>query len=187
MPISSGGSTSRKSGRTPGDVAGAYQMLHDELGMFPGASKLAVEGIAWYERQIEGLPAGTGDDVYQLFSKEKHYPFIHWIGDVFSVKTPELRRLTIVGAMHGTFLANEAEARGFWRSVSRGGVEYEDQHPSTVLDAWLKSIVEDKRKFDLKPGNFYQASIYAWNAYREGKTISGIKYDTKKGFYAVAA
>ena len=56
-----------------------------------------------------------------------------------------------------------------------------------MLDAWLKSIVEDKRKFDLRPGNFYQASIYAWNAYREGKTISGIKYDTKKGFYAVAA
>ena len=29
--------------------------------------------------------------------------------------------------------------------------------------------------------------IYAWNAHREDKTITSVKYDTKKGFYAVAA
>ena len=40
---------------------------------------------------------------------------------------------------------------------------------------------------ELKAGNFYQASIYAWNAYREDKTITTVKYDTKKGLYAVAA
>jgi hypothetical protein len=35
--------------------------------------------------------------------------------------------------------------------------------------------------------NLYQASIYAWNAYREGKTITSVKYDTKKGRHTVAA
>jgi len=35
--------------------------------------------------------------------------------------------------------------------------------------------------------NFYQAAVYAWNAYREGKTITSVKYDTNKGLYAVAA
>ena len=74
--------------------------------------------------------------------------------------------------MYGTFVANEEEARKFWREVSRGGVEFEENHPTTVLDAFLKSIIEDKRKLDLKPANLYQASIYAWNAFREGKTIS---------------
>jgi hypothetical protein len=64
---------------------------------------------------------------------------------VFTIKTPELRRQTIVAAMYGTFDKNETEAR------------------------------------------FYQASVYAWNAFRENKTITSIKYDTKKGFYAVAA
>ena len=66
-------------------------------------------------------------------------------------------------------------------------MEFEDNHPTTVLDAFLKSIIEDKRKLDLKPANLYQASIYAWNAFREDKTITTVKYDTKKGFYAVAA
>jgi hypothetical protein len=106
---------------------------------------------------------------------------------VFSIKTPELKRQTIVSAMYGTFEKNEAEARPFWMEVSRGGMEYEDSHPTSVLDAFLKSAFEDKRKMELKAGNFYQASIYAWNAFREGKTISNVKYDTKKGFYAVAA
>ena len=71
--------------------------------------------------------------------------------------------------------------------VSRGGMEFEDNHPTTVHDAFLKYAIEDKRKMELKAGNFYQASIYAWNAYREDKTITAVKYDTKKGLYAVAA
>jgi hypothetical protein len=43
------------------------------------------------------------------------------------------------------------------------------------------------RESELKPTNFYQASIYAWNAYREDKTLTSVKYVTKKGLYAVAA
>jgi hypothetical protein len=56
-----------------------------------------------------------------------------------------------------------------------------------VLDAFLKSIVENKKKVELRPANFYRACIYAWNAYREDKTLTSVKYDTKKGLYAVAA
>jgi hypothetical protein len=88
--------------------------------------------------------------------------------------------------MYGTFEKNEAEARKFWQAVSRRGVEFEDNHPTTVLDAFLKSAVEDK-KLELKLPNFYQASIYAWNAFREDKTITAVKYYTRKGFYPVAA
>jgi hypothetical protein len=110
-----------------------------------------------------------------------------WVGEVFNIKTPELRRQTIVAAMYGTFDKNEAEARNFWREVGRGGVEFEDNHPTTVLDAFLKSAIEDKKKLDLKLGNFYQASVYAWNAFREDKSINTVKYDTRKGFYPVAA
>jgi hypothetical protein len=179
---------SRKSGRTP-TGSGAYQGLYTDLAGVPrGAAKLAVEGVAWYDKNVEGLPAPKGDDVYTLFGKTGLHSFIRWIGeDIFTIKTPELKRQTIVAAMFGTFEKNEAEARKFWKEVGRGGVEYEDQHPTTVLDAFLKSIIEDKRKLELKNANFYQASIYAWNAFRENKTITTIKYDTKKGLYQVAA
>jgi hypothetical protein len=178
----------RKSGRTPSDVSGAYQGLHDDLaGVAKPSAKLAVEGVSWYEKHVEGLPAPTGDDVYQLFSKEALYPFIKWVGEIFSIKTPEMRRVPVVAAMYGSFDKSKAEAEKFWLEVSRGGVEFEDSHPATVLDSFLKSAVEDKRKFDLKPANFYQASAYAWNAYREGRTLTTIKYDTRKGLYQIAA
>ena len=178
----------RKSGRTPVDVSGAYQGLYTDLaGVARGAAKLAVEGVAWYDKHVEGLPAPKDDDVYTLFGKTALHNFIKWVGEVFSIKTPELKRQTIVSAMYGTFEKNEAEARKFWSEVSRGGVEFDDNHPTSVLDAFLKSAIEDKRKMELKAGNFYQASIYAWNAFREGKTISNVKYDTKKGFYTVTA
>lgn len=180
---------SRKSGRTLSDVSGAYQGLYTDLAGVPrAAAKLAVEGVAWYDKNVEGLPAPKGDDVYTLFGKSGLHSFIKWVGeDIFTVKTPELKRQTIVAAMYGTFEKNEAEARKFWKEVSRGGVEFEENHPTTVLDTFLKSIIEDKKKLELKPANFYQASVYAWNAYREGKTLSNVKYDTKKGLYAVAA
>ena len=56
-----------------------------------------------------------------------------------------------------------------------------------MLDGFLKSVVEEKRKLELRPANFYQACIYAWNANREGKNLASVKYDTKKGLYSVAA
>ena len=178
----------KKSGRTPTDVAGAYQGLFDALKDVPrGAAKLAVEGVNWYRRAVEGLPAASGDEVYTLFGDESLHSFVRWIGDIFSVKTPELRRLTIVAAMYGTFITNEGEARKFWREVSRGGMEFEDNHPTTVLDTFFKDLIEDKKKLGLKQGNLYQAAVYAWNAFREDKTISSVKYDTKKGLYTVAA
>jgi hypothetical protein len=178
----------RKSGRTPTDVAGAYQGLYEALKDVPrSAAKLAVEGANWYRRAVEGLPAASGDDVYTLFGDTSLHSFVRWIGEVFSVKTPELRRMMIVGAMYGTFVTNETEARKFWREVSRGGVEFEDNHPTTVLDGFYKAIIEDKKKLDLKPANLYQAAVYAWNAFREDKTISNVKFDTKKGLYTIAA
>jgi hypothetical protein len=79
--------------------------------------------------------------------------------------------------MYGTFDKNEAETRKFWTEVSRGGAEYEDNHPTTVLDTLFKSVFEEKKKWNLNPANLYQASVYAWNAYRENKTITSVKYD----------
>jgi len=173
----------RKSGRTPRDVAGAYQGLHTELSDVSRATaKLGIEGVNWYETHIEGLARFNGDDVYKLFSRSDLYEFLHWLdGEIISVKTPELKRQTVAAAIYGTFHVNEHEARTFWQAVSRGGVEFEDNHPATQLDAFLKSLVEDKRKADLKPAHLYQAAAYAWNAFREDKPITTVKYDTKKG------
>ena len=51
-------------------MSGAYQGLYTDLAGVPrGAAKLAVEGVAWYDKNVEGLPAPKADDVYTLFGK----------------------------------------------------------------------------------------------------------------------
>jgi hypothetical protein len=178
----------RKSNRSPGDVASAYQGLYEELHDVPkGPAKMAVEGACWYDRNIEGLPPVSGDDQYIRFGEPGLHGFIRWVGELFTIKTPELRRQTIVAAMYGTFTRNEAEARKFWAEVARGGEEYAENAPSTILDAWLKAMAEKRgAKTEVKPANLYQGCVFAWNAYREGKTISSIKFDTKKGLYTAS-
>jgi hypothetical protein len=177
----------RKSNRSPSDVASAYQGLYEELHDVPkGPAKMAIEGTCWYDRYVEGLPAPTADDQYVRFGEPGLLEFIRWVGELFSVKTPELRRQTIVAAMYGTWVKNEREARKFWVEVARGGEEFAENAPSTVLDVWLKAMVEKRgAKNELKPANLYQGCVFAWNAHREGKTTQTIRFDAKKGLYAV--
>jgi hypothetical protein len=176
----------KKSGRSTGDVAGAYQGLYPELRDVPKASaKLAIDGVSWYRRTIDGTHPKSGDGAYEMFAEKGLHPFVLWIGDVFSIKTPELKRAQVISAMYATFIANEKVARTFWDKVARGGDEYNDTAPETVLDNWLKAAADKEKKetLSLKPANFYQGCIFAWNAHREEKSVKDIKSDTKKGFH----
>jgi len=72
------------------------------------------------------------------------------------------------------------------RIVARGGAEFDDNAPPTLLDAWLKAAAETRgNRRELKPGNYYQGCIFAWNAYREAKAISSIKFDARKGLHKI--
>jgi hypothetical protein len=178
----------RKSGRSTSDVAGAYQGLQENLRSIPkSTAKLGVDGVVWWRRNVEGTPVSSGDGAYEIFAVTEVHPFLLWLGEIFTIKTPELRRPPIVAAMYASFQASETNAKTFWFEVARGGVEYRDDHPTTVLDAWLKSLREAKEvNTRMKPANFYQGCIYAWNAYRDDKTLATIKSDVKKGLLKAA-
>jgi hypothetical protein len=174
----------RKSARSSADVAGAYQNLHPELHQVAKPiGKLGIDAITWHRRTIEGAPTESGDAVYTAFGTVGNHPFLLWLSDVFSIKTPELKKTQIVAAMYATFIKNADEARKFWDQVARGGIEYEDNAPATVLDGWLKAIKEGEIKTELKPAQYYQGCIWAWNAFREEKEIKDIKCDTRKSWY----
>jgi hypothetical protein len=177
----------RKSGRSPSDVSGAYQGLHSDLReVAKPSAKLGIDGVGWYRRFVVGLPpAGlVGDDAYSMFNEAALHSFVIWLGETLSVKTPELKRPPIIAAMHATFEANAAEARIFWKAVGRGGVEFEEDAPATQLDTWLKEMAEQPKnnRPDIRPAQYYQGCIYAWNAFREDKPIKRIVADAKKGF-----
>jgi hypothetical protein len=169
----------RKSSRSSKDVAAAYQGLHTDLDdVTRPIAKLAVEGIAWFLRRVEGTMNLGGDDVYTLFDKPQYHPFVKWMGELHTVKTPEMRVIAVAAAMYSTFEVNPDQARTFWQQVSRGGVEFEDDAPATILDNWLKLAknIEEKRRLYLMDGNYWQACIYAWRAFIEGKPITKLAY-----------
>ncbi len=181
----------RKSGRSAGDVAGAYQGLVEALRDIPkDLVKLGIEGVAWYEHWIVGMPVPDGDSRYGLFNQSAHHAFLHWLPELFSIKTPELKRVPVLAAIYGTWTKSAAGAQEFWHQVARGGIEYEDDAPSTVLDAWLKDTKEANAKakverglVGLKPYDFYNGCIYAWNAFRSERRVKDkkIKPNTDKG------
>jgi hypothetical protein len=174
----------RGSSRTARDVSGVFQGIVPELvKVDKKVAKIGIEGIAWWRRQIEKVPVPSGDSVYDLFGEAGLHSYLIWLGGTIDMKTPELAKPPVAAAMYATFIVDEAMARTFWHDVARGGVEYEDNHPSTVLDEWLKEAHSPKSDLNPAQGQVYQGCIYAWNAAREDKTLKDIKYDTKKGFH----
>jgi hypothetical protein len=174
---------SRKSSRTPVDISGAYQHIHPELVEIPrGIAKLSLEGYVWWAKHIEGVPVPSGDEIYVMFGQANLQSYWHFMREIYSVKTPEMKKAPIAAALYATFNLSAADARSFWADVARGGTT-DDNDPATVLDAWLKDIKEDADSVpNLKPGNLYQGCIYGWNAFRDHKTLSSIRYDARKGF-----
>lgn len=179
----------RFSGRSKQDVAGAYQGLIPELQSVPRTkAKLGMEGVAWYERAIEGLPVPGGDELYQLFFLPKYHPFLRWLDKILTIKTPELRRAPIIGAMYATFITSESGAQEFWTHAAKQDLA-DDMDPRAVLSAELVAIKEDPSSSDAKltPADFYGKCIKAWNAYRAGEKIRSLKINVKKGLPEIAA
>jgi hypothetical protein len=174
----------RKSSRTIGDVAGAYQNIYPALrDVKPRIGKLAVDAYAWHARYVVGIPTPqTGDDVYMNFNDPLIQRTALWMNEELDVKTPEMQRIPVGAAMFVTFNINEPEARMFWHEVARGGREFEEAAPSSVLDKWLKNIKEGEVE-SVKPAGLYQGCIHAWNAFRTGTSLKSIRSDTKKGYF----
>jgi hypothetical protein len=172
---------SRWSARSIDDIAGAYQGLQEDLREVPKkAGRAAVDGLAWYERNVIGGDIPVGDDKYTLFNQAEYHPFIQMAGRVLSEKTPEFSA-AVVAAMFGTFRNAPIEAETFWMDVARQGGGNDDKHPSSVLDAWL---VDSRKVKERKPKEreVYRACALAWNAFRNHRTLDRIgRYDPKKG------
>ena len=83
----------RKSSRTPSDVAGAYQGLYDNLSdVTRPVAKLGLEGYGWWSKNVEGLPVPAGDDLYTMFANTNLHDFLHFLAEIYSIKTPEMKR-----------------------------------------------------------------------------------------------
>ena len=105
----------RKSGRSAADVSGAYQNLEPALrDVIKPVAKIGIEAVNWYRKTVAKQPFLKGDEQYSLFNESPLHHYLIWLQSIFSIKTPELRRVAVVAGMYATFEANEIEARKFW-------------------------------------------------------------------------
>lgn len=178
----------RFSGRSKQDIAGAYQGLVKALeGVSRRKGKLGIEGIGWYRRSIEGLPVPSGDDLYQEFMTPGHHAFLRWLDKILSIKTPELERAPVIGAMYATFIANETEAQNFWPHVAKSDL-VDDTDPRAVLSTELVDFKTNRKKQETPtPAEFYAKCVKAWNAFRSGDKVRSLNVNTKKGLPEIAA
>jgi hypothetical protein len=177
----------RKSGRSVNDIAGVYQGLQPALANIEKPiAKLAIDGYTWFLRYVEKVPVVLGDMSYQAFNKTELHPFIEWFASLHNSKTRELQNKPTTAAIYGSYIANETVAKSFWEEVSRGGDPDQPELPQTALDVWLRSIYEGTADFeDFGPGNYFQGCVYAWNAARENKLVTTIRFEVKKNFATI--
>lgn len=174
----------RTSSRTSSDVAAAYQGLQADLrGIDRRVAKLGIEGYAWHERKVEGLPIKPGDDQYIAFNNPNVHPFLLWLGGFLTPQCQELRSVPVVAAMWACYLKNPSSSAVFWELVAAGGEPGAEANPASRLDEWLRSLREEKGA-DRKPppSEVYQGCINAWNAHRKERDLNRIHSDVKKGF-----
>ena len=112
------------------------------------------------------------------------WPFIQWLDKLFQGRCKEMKYPQIVAAIVGTFLTNESAARNFWQDVVNLPDGDDDATPQNVLSNWLLTLEAGKIERPA-PANVYQGCIHAWNAYRDGKSITAIKDDIKKNFFPI--
>jgi hypothetical protein len=174
----------RQSSRSVLDVSHAYQGLIDPLLDTPKrTAKLALEGIIWHDKHVSGLSPPKGDDRFSRFNKTEDHPFIIWAGQVISVKTPELKKVSVLAAMYATFSVDETEGRAFWDTAAKADESDDNGNAAQVLDRWLRELIEEGYPDGVKDAQIYQACIFAWNHHRQGKDIAKVRFDTKRGFF----
>jgi len=175
----------RGSSRSRADVSGAYQGLVSALDDVPkGVGKVGVEGVTWYRRNFLDMKnALVGDDQYNLFTETTLHDYLHWLKEILNTKdNKELIKIPVIAAMYGTFIKNENAARTFWALVGRG---LKDGTQAAILDEWLE-IPRAEQDTPIGEEEYFRGCIYAWNAYREERSIKEIRYDKRKAAQAIS-
>jgi hypothetical protein len=180
---------SRKSSRTKEDISGAYQCFQEAIRRCDRrTAKLAVEGAAWYRREVQGIAVPSGDELYDLFNEERLHPFILMADRIIDDKCRELKRVPIAAAMYGTFLDDSKRAEEFWRLVALGSKRAVADAASD-LDEELYRIKNVKEcKEHVSSGDLYGKCAKGWAAYIDGTRVTNFKVNTKtKGLPVIAA
>lgn len=165
----------RASGRSPLDVSGAYQGLEGPLSeVSKNLAKLAAEGICWHRAKVAGLTPIRGDDVYAQLHEPDHHQFIIWMDGIIGPRQTDMKRMQLAAAMYETYQHDPDLSDEFWKQVASKPFELDEDHPALKLANWLIDAKDPKNRDKPPAKDFYQAGVYAYNAYAVNRDIKSI-------------
>lgn len=176
----------KRSLRTVSDINKSFSAAHPDLAEIP--SRII-------NTCVTALSFATWEDQYHQHEVEQraamlleHPNFAVWVYFLIqghaSHRHPIMRG-AIVAAMFRTFQKHQKQSTEFWEFV-RDESHPDNVHPTRVLAKWINThtmrtgAVGAKKTsgVDSQRG-MYVRSIHAWNAYREGETITELKFFEK--------
>lgn len=165
-----------KSGRSQKDInqifAAAYGVSHLSV----GALRLAVDALA--RMHFHTTKGVTKEQKAQLIGM---YPqHVEWLNRMLVNHMKAAKHLTkravVAAVMIATWLRDSASATAFWTAV-RDGEVLESYDPAFVLREWLKDNIGAGTHVVKKTDrNISAVCIHAWNAFRDGRTTTHLKY-----------
>jgi hypothetical protein len=176
----------RKSSRTKEDISGAYQCFHETIrGCSRRSAKLAIEGVAWYRRDVQCYGVPSGDELYTLFNEDRLHPFVLMVDGSIDSKCNEMKRVPVAAAMFGSWQDDARLSEKFWRLVALGSKRSESDAASDLDDELVR--IRDEKEH-VTAGDVYAKCAKAWEAFKDGKRVTSFKVNTKlKGLPAIAA
>jgi hypothetical protein len=169
----------RRSARSKQDISGAYQCLQTDLRECNrNILKSAMDGVIWYQRNVQQMPVPSGDDIYRMFNDQRLHPFLLMINEILkNGKSNELKKVPILATVYGTTLQNLRDAEEFWREVSLG-TNRNAMDAASDLAGELFRIKDEKESVSAR--DIYAKCAKAWHAHLEGTRVNNFKVNTKK-------
>jgi hypothetical protein len=154
--------------RSRGDIAGAYQMMEEELrSVSRAAAKKAAEGIAWYLSRKVGVPVPKGDEVYDLFHQANTRP------SSFGWKHPDDEAGIAKGSGRGPSLLPGKDPRRRKVSGATSAAAARNSPIRTIDSSTAGCRNENPKAAEIADhdAQLYQGCVFAWNAQRNGRRL----------------
>lgn len=167
---------SPKSGRSRLDLHNAHLRMHPELSdVSVSAASVCTAGISL---SLRNFKAGRISDEASARLIHMYRDFILWASSFMG--RSHIKRPGIVAAMFAMHLRDEDAASAFWRQVDK------EDHPMpnhgtrklaiALRASTIKSADSYRSKVPVNSLTFYAACIDAWNAVRENRTVTHLKF-----------
>lgn len=140
----------------------------------PGIIGKCLSGLKFF-RRCHRIEMCSGEESLNLLYPNRKT--IAWMAPLLESNVL-LRNSGNVGAMEATYLIDKGDATQFWSVVAAD--EATGKEPANLLNRFLIQAKAESVHKKYPAEVYYSKAVHAWNAFREGKEVTTLKYHKGK-------